>query len=242
MQGDRTLIAADAALSVLGWWQDAGVDVAISETPTDWLAPAPPPAAPAPSSPARSGPPPLPDSLAALTAWLAEGDDVPEAQWGPVRIGPSGDPASGLMILSDIPDPEDAAAGQLYSGSVGLLFDRMLAAIGRDRASVYLVPLASVRPPGGRVDAASAARLADIARHHIVLARPKRVLLMGQAPSRALLGMDLRVAREKKCSINQAGVTVEAIATYAPRFLLERPVAKADAWKDLQLVLNGDEA
>lgn len=242
MQGEHALIAADAALSVLGWWHDAGVDVAISETPTDWLAPAPPPAAPAPSSPARSGPPPLPDSLAALTAWLAEGDDVPEAQWGPVRIGPSGDPASGLMILSDIPDPEDAAAGQLYSGSVGLLFDRMLAAIGRDRASVYLVPLASVRPPGGRVDAASAARLADIARHHIALARPKRVLLMGQAPSRALLGMDLRVAREKKCSINQAGVTVEAIATYAPRFLLERPVAKADAWKDLQLVLNGDEA
>ena len=242
MQGDHASIAADAAMSVLGWWRDAGVDVAISETPTDWLAATVASAAPAPSAPRKAGPPALPDSLAALAAWLAEGDDVPEAQWGPVRIGPSGDPASGLMILSDIPDPEDAAAGQLYSGSVGLLFDRMLAAIGRDRASVYLVPLASVRPPGGRVDAASAARLADIARHHIALARPKWVILMGQAPSRALLGMDLRVAREKKCSINLAGVTVDTVATYAPRFLLERPVAKADAWKDLQLLLSGDEA
>ena len=241
MQGDQVSIAVDTAMSVLGWWQDAGVDVAIDETPTDWLATAK--SAPAPMvAPVKAGPAPLPDSIAALTAWLAEGDDVPEAQWGPVRLGPSGDPASGIMILSDIPDPEDAMAGQIYSGNVGLLFDRMLAAIGRDRASVYLVPLASVRPPGGRVDAASAARLADIARHHIALARPKWVILMGQAPSRALLGMDLRAAREKKCSVNQSGITVDAIATYAPRFLLERPIAKADAWKDLQLLLSGDQA
>lgn len=237
MRGSFATIDAPGALSVLGWWSDAGVDTAISEAPVDWLAapraaPDPKPAAPAPTVPL------LPETLETLRAWLAEGDDVPEANWGGPRLPPTGDPAAGLMIVADIPDRGDAEAGQVFSGDIGFLFDRMLAAIGRDRASVYLVPLASVRPPGGRIDAPSAARLAGIARHHIKLAAPKRLLLMGDAPSRALLGTDRRDARGKLRAFNHEGVSVDAVATFHPRFLLERPAAKAEAWKDLQLLIE----
>lgn len=240
MRGLDNNVDAISALSVLGWWRDAGVDTAISEAPVDWLAraaPTPEPRAVA-KEPAAAL---LPGTIDALRAWLAEGDDVPEAHWGPVRIAASGDPAAGLMIVADIPDRGDAEAGQLFAGDVGRLFDRMLAAIGRDRASVYLVPLASVRPPGGRIDPDSAARLAEIARHHVLLARPKRLLLMGDAPSRALLGMDRRDARGKLRPLNHDGVMIETVATFHPRFLLERPAAKAEAWKDLQLLIGGME-
>jgi DNA polymerase len=34
-------------------------------------------------------------------------------------------------------------------------------------------------------------------------------------------------------------VTVEAIASFHPRFLLERPAQKAEAWRDLQLLIEG---
>lgn len=241
MRGTFNSIDATSALSLLGWWRDAGVDTGISEAPVDWLARANPTPEPRPvdQAPAVAL---LPGTIEALRAWIAEGDDVPEANWGPIRLAATGDTAAGLMIVADVPDRGDAEAGQLFSGEIGQLFDRMLAAIGRDRASVYLVPLASARPPGGRLDALSAARLAEIAAHHIVLARPKRLLLMGDAPSRALLGMDRRDARGKLRSLNHDGVTIETVATFHPRFLLERPAAKAEAWKDLQLLIGGLDA
>lgn len=234
MTGDQ-IDGAETA-SLIAWWREAGVDTLVAETPFDWLSRAEPVAGPAVH---ETAPTPFPATLDAFTAWLAAGDDVPEALWGSSRIGPVGDPASNLMIVADVPEPADAAAGQLYAGEIGRLFDRMLAAIGRDRASVYLVPLASIRPPGGIIDAVARDRLVEIMRHHIALAAPKRLLLMGNAPSRALIGMDLRDARGGIRKVNHARGTVDAVATYPPRFLFERPVAKAEAWKDLLMLIGG---
>lgn len=242
MPGAATIVDAENAANILGWWREAGFDTAISEQPTDWLARSP--ATPKPEPKVAEAQQPvvaLPPSMDAFAAWLAEGDDVPEALWGAPRLMPAGDPASGFMIMTDVPDPGDAETNLLMAGEVGRLFDRMMAAIGRDRASIYLTSLATVRPPGGRIDASAIARLAEIARHHMMLARPKTLLLMGEAASRALLGMDLRDGRGKKHSVQHGGVTVETIATFHPRFLMERPAAKAEAWKDLQLLLPGGD-
>jgi DNA polymerase len=146
---------------------------------------------------------------------------------------PAGDPQSDLMILIDAPD-----AGELMGGELGALFDKMLAAIGRDRGSIWLAPFATVRPVG-RVPQRDFKRLADIARHHIGLVAPKRLLIMGDAPSRALLGTEVVSARGQTHSLNLDGVTVEAVATHHPRLLNDRQTAKAQAWKDLQLLMKG---
>jgi len=37
-------------------------------------------------------------------------------------------------------------------------------------------------------------------------------------------------------------LAVQAVASFHPRFLLERPAAKAEAWKDLQLLIQGIDA
>lgn len=103
-----------------------------------------------------------------------------------------------------MPENGDVEAGALLSGEVGALFDRMLAAIGLDRTSVYCFPLYPSSPPTGRVSVEVLARLADIARHHLALAKPERVWLLGQATSRALLGMDASVLDKKGQNINHA--------------------------------------
>ena len=82
-------------------------------------------------------------------------------------------------------------------------------------------------------------RLTSIARHHIGLIAPKRLLIMGDTPSRALLGSEVVPARGRLHSIELEGAAVDAVATYHPRFLQERQTAKAQAWKDLQLVMEG---
>lgn len=251
MGADQHFDWKNTAASALDWWRDAGVDALIDEAPRDWLAPA------APAEPVRASirafaapeaAPALPDTLAAFEAWRT-GPDAPEAVWHGRAIGAQGSAAAGLMIVVDLPEREDAETGMLLSGAAGRLFDRMLAAIGRDRASIYLVPLCAVRPPAGRIDPALDTRLAGIARHHVALAAPKRLLLLGNAPSRALLGSDVVKARGGLRALNQDGGNVTegsagagetgAVASFHPRFLIERPAFKAESWKDLQMLIAG---
>lgn len=227
-----------SALSVLDWWQGAGVDTPIAEEPRNWLAE--PRAAPVPLI-GMPAPEALPNALPGFHQWIAESEALPDGSRRGRRILPSGDPASGIMIMIDMPEPADGAANTLLSDDTGRLFDRMLTAIGRDRASVYLVPLCFERPIGGQVNPSAIGKLGEIARHHIALASPKRVLLMGQAVSRSILGAELASSRGKLLSVNHEGRKTEAVATFAPRFLIQSPARKADAWRDLRLLIGGIE-
>ena len=233
------------AESLLGWWRDAGVDCAVQEEPRDWLKPAPLPAdiaEPGPGAPRlRSGRPeqveePLPDQLPLFHDWLKASDTLPYAAPHAPRVCPSGDPSSGLMIMTAMPSVEDCAAGTMLSGEAGRLFDRMLAAIGRSRDTSYIAGLSCLRPTGGRLDAAGAGRCADIARHHLGLVAPKAVLLLGDACSKALLGLGAAQARGKVHRIATPAGEVAAIVTLPPDYLLGQPAAKALAWADLQLL------
>jgi len=196
-------ISAEAAASALAWWEEAGVDTMIAEVPRDWLrAPtreaarmAEPPAADPAEDEAGDAPP---DQLDLFETWLRDSQAIPFASPTAPRICPAGDPASGLMILTDMPSGEDCAAGTLISGEGGRLFDRMLAAIGRDRASVYLAALSCLRSPTGRLTTDSAKSCATLARHHVGLVRPRALLLFGDAAARAMLGLTIAQARGRR--------------------------------------------
>jgi uracil-DNA glycosylase family 4 len=231
----------EAMASALSWWQDAGVDIVVDEAPRDWTARDT--AAPARAPPSREAEPvpeemPLPATLEAFVDWRF-GGDAPEAAWGEPVVHVSGDPAAALMIVTDMPESGDCDAGALLTGDTGRLFDRMLAAIGHDRASVYLASLCIARPVTGLVPREIEERLAELARHHVALAAPRRLLLLGQTVSRAILGADAGWGRGRLQRVNYQGGQSEAVATYHPRFLLTKPAAKAEAWKDLQLLIGG---
>lgn len=228
----------DEALSALDWWQLAGVDTVIDDAPRDWLAkPAPvrPAAAPIglPPPPASEGA--LPVDLPALHEALAA---MPVPGAGEERLPPEGDVASGVMLMVGMPETSDVAEGRLLTGATGRLLDRMLGAIGRDRASVYLASLLPARPTGGRMDAALAAPAARLALRHVALAAPRILLVCGEDACRALLDSGVAKARGRLHEINHDGVKVRAIATFHPCQLLEHPMQKAAAWADLLLLLG----
>jgi DNA polymerase len=240
MGADQHIDWAGAAASALDWWREAGVDTLVDETPHAWLAEAAPPRASAAAAEAAPAATALPATLAEFETWRISAA-APDASWG-TPIAPSGAAASGLMVLLDMPEREDTAAGQLLSGEAGRLFDRMLAAIGRDRQSIYLASLAVERPVTGRNAPEAAGALADLARHHVALVRPKRLLVMGDAANRALLGTNAAMSGPILHVVKHDFGQTEAVATFHPRFLLGNPARKARAWRDLQVLIGGIEA
>jgi DNA polymerase len=180
-----------------------------------------------------------PDQLPLFRAWLQDSPGLPFATPKAPRVCPSGDPASGLMMIADMPTGDDCTSGTLLSGEVGRLFDRMLAAIGRDRNSIYLASLSCLRVASGRLDGEAGGRCAALARHHIGLVQPRALLLFGDAPSTALLGLNMAQARGRWHELATHAGPVKAMVTLPPDLLLRSPRLKAHAWADLQMLMQG---
>ncbi len=245
---DTAPLDSALAASLLDWWHDAGVDLLVEDAPRDWMAePVQPvtfaptpltPAAPRTAAPVMAPAPTLlPDTLAAFLEWRLS-DAAPEASWDGVSLTATGPADAALMVLVDCPDRDDGEAGQILSGAPGRLFDRMLTAIGQSRDTVHLASVCARRPLAGRTPADLETRLADIARHHVGLIRPRGLLLLGNAASRAVLGTELTSARGHLHAVDHKNGKSQAIASFHPRFLIEKPMAKAESWKDLQLLMG----
>ena len=232
---DNRMSAADAA-STLGWWLQAGVDVAVAESPRNWLkAPAliPPNVRP-PSALAVSQ---ALETLHLFRDWLGTAPSLPLAGAGATRVLPQGQESAPVMLVAEMPAREDAAEGKPIGGEAWRLMTRMLAAVGIPAEDAYTATLSCFHTPGAKMGAEELAECAGIARQHITLAKPKRLLLLGDAPARALLGKPLAAARGHVHKVEG----IRTVATFHPRFLINRPSDKALAWRDLLLLME-DEA
>ena len=235
--GEVESIAIAEVRSALAWWLEAGVDTAIQEEPRYWLGatPARGPATPGPASANLSRPDH--ETLAELQDWLATSAHLPLASATSKRILPRGPQNAAVMLLCDLPTLEDYAAGQPIGGEAWELAQRMLAAIGIKPDEAYVASLSPIHAPGARLIERDREDCAAIARRHIRLAAPKRLLLFGDAPSQALLGKPLAQARGHVHKLEGA----RTVATFHPRHLIKRPLDKRLAWQDL-LRLMEDES
>jgi DNA polymerase len=130
--------------------------------------------------------------------------------------------------------PEDPGAP--LSGEVWELTTRMLAAIGMRPAQAYLASLSCFHTPGARMSPQDREACAKIAREHVGFAKPKRLLLLGEGPSQALLGKPLPTARGHVHKVEG----VRTVATFHPRQLVNQPSNKSLAWKDLLLLMEDE--
>jgi DNA polymerase len=236
--GKADFIGIAEARSALGWWLEAGVDLAVQEEPRDWLKPAP--ARPQPKVAQAAPPPnianPTHQTLADLQDWLASSTQLPLASTTAKRIMPQGPENAAIMLLSDAPTLEDFAAAQPIGGESWELAKRMLAAIKIRAEDAYSASLSCFHIPGTRMSSAERDACAKIARDHIRLAKPRRLLLFGDGPAQALLGKPLPQARGHVHKIEG----VRTVATFHPRQLINQPSNKSLAWKDLLLLMEDE--
>jgi uracil-DNA glycosylase len=203
---------------LLQWWLDAGVDTAISEQPRQWLKAPASRSAGVVAEIAAPSPAQLPADYDTFRAWLETSTGLPLERAGARRILPHGLPGARIMLLSDAPAREDAAEGKPIGGDAWLLATRMLAAIKLSPDEAYSASLACFHTPGTKLGDAELARCADIARRHIALVKPELCLKVRGRPHRI--------------------EGVRTVATFHPRWLLQRPADKALAWRDLLLLME----
>jgi uracil-DNA glycosylase len=235
MGGEGNGIGAAEAASALGWWLEAGVDLAIQEEPRNWLksktvtAETAPEAMPSPAAEQQ-----VPETLDLFRDWLGTAEALPLAGSGARRVLPQGIENAPIMLLADAPSGEEAAAGQPIAGDAWQLTERMLAAIGLSAEDAYTANISCFHAPGARMSDMELESCAALARRHIALAKPQRLLLLGDGPALALLGKPLAAARGHVHKIEG----VRTVATFSPRHLINRPSDKSLAWKDLLLLME----
>ena len=146
------------------------------------------------------------------------------------------------LIIGEAPGAEEDRRGEPFVGRAGKLLDAMLLALGHERSEVYIANVVKCRPPQNRdprpEEAASCAPFLD---RQIALLQPKIILAVGRVAAQRLLDTDAPVGRlrGKVHSYGPAGIPL--VVTWHPAYLLRRPAAKAEAWRDLVLAATAAE-
>lgn len=147
-----------------------------------------------------------------------------------------GNPDADVMLIGEAPGRDEDRIGRPFVGESGKLLDRMLAAIGLNRQSVYITNTVLWRPPGNRkpTPAEVTAMLPFLVRH-IELVAPKALLLTGGSALSALFDFDARITRERGRwrDYPAQGGPIPALPMFHPAYLLRQPNLKRQAWADL---------
>lgn len=250
--------------ALLAWYAEMGVDVAVEETPVDRLASAsvavegPRPSPPAvaadlrdwsvPSAPA--GPVPASEVVARAARDIARSaktlDELRDAldrfdgcklKLTATRlVFADGNPEARVMLVGEAPGRDEDFQGLPFVGRSGQLLDRMLAAIGLDRTSVYIANVVPWRPPGNRTPTPQETGICrPFIDRQIELVDPDFLICLGGAAAKELMATSEGILRLRGRwrDFETGKRTIRAMATLHPAYLLRQPLQKRLAWRDL---------
>lgn len=176
------------------------------------------------------------ESLDALKSAMAEFTGCNLRLTAKNLVFADGNPAARLMLIGEAPGRDEDIQGLPFVGRSGQLLDRMLAAIGLDRDSVYITNGIPWRPPGNRTPTPAETEICrPFIERHMELIDPAIVVAIGGSSAKMLFRTSDGVLRLRgqwrELAIGEK--TVDAMATLHPAYLLRQPAQKKLAWHDL---------
>lgn len=185
------------------------------------------------------------ESIDQLRAAVSAFDECALKKTAKNLVFADGNPEARVMVIGEAPGRDEDLQGLPFVGRSGQLLDRMLAAIGLDRTSVYISNILPWRPPGNRNPTPAETEMClPFIRRHIELVAPEFLVLLGSVSARELLRTNQGIMRLRGrwTDYDAAGRFVPALPTFHPAYLLRQPGQKRLAWKDLlSLRLRLDE-
>src|SRR5829696_7513339 len=130
-------------------------------------------------------------SLAALREVLERFEGCALRNTATRLVFADGNPQARVMFVGEAPGRDEDLEGLPFVGRSGKLLDRMLAAIGLDRKSVYIANVVPWRPPGNRTPTPQESSIClPFTLRQIELADPDVLVCLGQPAMQALLGVN----------------------------------------------------
>lgn len=247
--------------ALLEWQLAAGVDEAIDDSPTNYLAPKPqlnivtpsptpiiktPEKAPLHLSPssANLAAREMADScknIAELEEAVRKFDGCALKKTATKTVFSDGNPEAKIMLIGEAPGAQEDVQGIPFCGASGQLLDKMLLSIGLDRSKVYISNTIFWRPPGNRQpNEVEVNTCLPFVEKHIALVAPKLLILSGGTATNVLLKKDLSISRLRGKFYEYSNTYIESpvktAVMYHPSFLLRQPLNKKQAWQDLLMI------
>src|SRR5216684_4511247 len=262
--------SAPTVQQLLAFYLEAGVDCALTEAPVNRLSdthidPAPRETAPAPPrtlaaaiSAVRSEVAPTPEvailsareaartapTLEALRALLENFDGCALKSTATRLVFADGNPQARIMFVGEAPGREEDIEGLPFVGRSGKLLDRMIAAIGLDRTSVYIANVIPWRPPGNRTPTPQETQIClPFIQRQIELVNPDVLVTLGNPSTQALLATreGIMKSRGRWFEYDTGTRPIRALPTFHPAYLLRSPSYKRMAWQDLRAIAKALE-
>ena len=177
-------------------------------------------------------------SLDELRAVLESFDGCALKRTATQLVFADGNPQAKVMFVGEAPGADEDRQGLPFVGKAGQLLNRMLAAIGHERSSVYITNVVPWRPPGNRTPTPqeTAVCMPFIARQ-IELVNPQVLVCLGAAATQTLLGVKEGIMRARGHWFEyglEGGNSVRTMPTLHPAYLLRSSSAKRLIWRDLR--------
>ena len=247
------------ARDLLDFYTEAGVDALVGEDPVDRFAVVECGGAPRPGTNgshaletrprAATLAPPAPDEAAMAARAAAKGAKTLDElrtildkfegcalkATATQLVFADGNPTARLMFVGEAPGRDEDIEGLPFVGRSGKLLDRMLAAIGLDRTSVYIANIVPWRPPGNRTPTPQESQIClPFILRQIELADPDILVCLGGPSAQTLLGIKegITKTRGRWFTFDTGKREIRAMPTFHPAFLLRSPLQKRFAWRD----------
>ena len=145
-----------------------------------------------------------------------------------------GNPEARLMLVGEAPGRDEDIEGRPFVGRSGQLLDRMLAAIGLDRSSVYIANVLPWWPPGNRTPSSYETQIClPFIQRQIELCNPEVLVCLGGSSAETLLGQKgITKIRGRWFNYDTGTRAIRAMPTFHPAFLLRSPLQKRFVWRD----------
>ncbi len=156
-----------------------------------------------------------------------------------------GNPDAELVVVGEAPGRDEDEQGKPFVGESGQLLSRMLKAIDiTSREQYRITNLVYWRPPGNRPpNSDEVAVCYPFFLRHMALVKPRWLFLLGNVAMQNVLGERRGISKVRgqffplTLGTTPAALSVKALPSFHPSYLLRTPAKKAAAWHDL-LVLR----
>ena len=148
-----------------------------------------------------------------------------------------GDPNAVLFFVGEAPGAREDEMGEPFVGPAGQLLDRMIAAMGWSRDTVYIANVLKCRPPGNRdpqPDEIAACR--PFLARQIDAVKPRIIVTLGRPAAHLVLDTSAPIHALRGRFQSYEGIRV--MPTFHPAYMLRHPEHKRETWHDLKQVIG----